>query len=193
MRSDAARRREAIVRAARKLFAAHGSTVALDAVADAAGVGIATLYRNFGSRSELIDVVVMAVLADIRTVAVAAAEAVEAGEDDAWARFVDDLVGLDIGALTEALSPTIGDGLAADIREAQDQALADVARVLEAARARGDVDDTLTPIELVLAVGILSRPQTSTVAALAPDLGARLVHLVVRAMTPPASGAPSGA
>ena len=193
MRSDAARRREAIVRAARKLFAAHGSTVALDAVAEAAGVGIATLYRNFGSRSELIDVVVMAVLADIRAVASAAAEATESGEEGAWARFVDDLVGLDIGALTEALSPTIGDALAADIREAQDQALADVARVLEAARARGEVDDTLTPIELVLAVGILSRPQTSTVAALAPDLGARLVHLVVRAMTPPASGAPSGA
>lgn len=193
MRSDAVRRRESIVREARRLFAAHGSTVALDVVAEAAGVGIATLYRNFASRSELIDVVVLSVLADIRSVAQTAAVALQDGGEDVWAGFIEHLVDLDLGALTEALSPIVGAELSVEIRQTQAAALEDFALVLDEARRRGFVDDILSPTELVLAVGILSRPQPQTVAALAPDLGARLVRLLVKAMRPVGDGAPSGA
>ena len=66
MRADAAKRRQLIVQEARRLFAAHGSDVALEAVAEAAGVGIATLYRNFDSRAALADEVALAILADMR-------------------------------------------------------------------------------------------------------------------------------
>lgn len=186
MRSDAVRRRESIVREARRLFAAHGSTVALDVVADAAGVGIATLYRNFTSRAELIDVVVLSVLSDIRSVAQTAQDALREEGEQAWVDFVEALVELDLGALTEALSPLVGDELSANLRERQSEALGDVAAVLSQARDRGFVGDILSPTELVLAVGILSRPQPQTVAMLAPDLGARLVRLLVTAMRPQA-------
>lgn len=47
LRSDAARNREAILAAARRLFAKHGFDVSMDAVAKEAGVGRGTLYRNF--------------------------------------------------------------------------------------------------------------------------------------------------
>jgi AcrR family transcriptional regulator len=184
MRSDAVRRRESIVREARRLFAAHGSTVALDVVADAAGVGIATLYRNFATRADLIEVVVLSVLADVRAVAQGALHALPEGGEEKWADFVEALVDLDVGALTEALSPHVGDRLPAEIRETQAEALDDVAAVLDEARARGFVADILSPTELVLAVGILSRPQPDTVALVAPDLGARLVRLLVKAMRP---------
>lgn len=54
MRSDARRRREKIIDSACVLLAKHGQQIKLDEVAANAGVGIATLYRNFPTRNALI-------------------------------------------------------------------------------------------------------------------------------------------
>lgn len=53
-RQDAARNRERILCAARRLFDERGAgCVSMDDVAEAAGVGKGTLFRRFGSRSAL--------------------------------------------------------------------------------------------------------------------------------------------
>jgi AcrR family transcriptional regulator len=53
-RADAARNRERILCAARRLFAERGAAcVSMDEIADAAGVGKGTLFRRFGSRASL--------------------------------------------------------------------------------------------------------------------------------------------
>lgn len=52
-RKDAAARRSALLEAAAIEFAEQGYTVPLDAIADRAGVGRATLYRNFADRTQL--------------------------------------------------------------------------------------------------------------------------------------------
>ena len=56
-RADAARNFDAILAAGRKAFAAGGADVSLDEVARQAGVGVATLYRNFPSREDLAEAV----------------------------------------------------------------------------------------------------------------------------------------
>lgn len=53
VRKDAKERRERIVTAAARVFARNGYAVALDAIAVEAGVGRATLYRNFADRCQL--------------------------------------------------------------------------------------------------------------------------------------------
>ncbi len=53
-RSDAARNTELLLSAAKKLFADRGPDVALDEVARLAGLGNATLYRHFPTRSDLL-------------------------------------------------------------------------------------------------------------------------------------------
>jgi AcrR family transcriptional regulator len=70
LRRDAQRNREAIVAAARQLFCDQGLEAPLDEIARRAGVGIATLYRRFPSRVELLD----AVLADTLQAHIEAAE-----------------------------------------------------------------------------------------------------------------------
>jgi AcrR family transcriptional regulator len=60
LRRDAQRNLDAIVAAARQVFCDHGLEAPLEEIARQAGVGIATLYRRFPSRVELLD----AVLAD---------------------------------------------------------------------------------------------------------------------------------
>jgi AcrR family transcriptional regulator len=57
MRADAARNRELILDAAAEVFAQRGPDVALEEVAAEAGVGIATLYRRFATREELLEAV----------------------------------------------------------------------------------------------------------------------------------------
>jgi AcrR family transcriptional regulator len=53
MRRDARERRDALVRAAAECFTDKGYTVPLEEIADRAGVGRGTLYRNFKDRMAL--------------------------------------------------------------------------------------------------------------------------------------------
>lgn len=54
LRADAARNVERILRAARQTFDELGADASLEDIATRAGVGVATLYRRFPNRSELI-------------------------------------------------------------------------------------------------------------------------------------------
>jgi AcrR family transcriptional regulator len=56
-RIDAARNRERVLEAAKKVFSAGGPGASLEAVARQAGVGIGTLYRHFPTREALFDAV----------------------------------------------------------------------------------------------------------------------------------------
>ena len=56
-RADARRNYEKLVVAAREAFAAGGADTSLEEVARHAGVGIATLYRNFPQRAALLEAV----------------------------------------------------------------------------------------------------------------------------------------
>jgi AcrR family transcriptional regulator len=67
VRSDARRNREKLVTAARDAFTAADGTVALEAIARDAGVGIGTLYRHFPTREALVEAVYAAELDDVAT------------------------------------------------------------------------------------------------------------------------------
>ena len=59
LRRDAQRNRDAILSAARQVFCDQGLEAPLEEIARRAGVGIATLYRRFPSRTELLDTVLV--------------------------------------------------------------------------------------------------------------------------------------
>ena len=78
LRLDAVRNQERILAAAAAAFAELGADVTLDEVARRAGVGIATVYRRFRNRDQLVRAVVAHVLtAEIEPVA-------EVETDDPW-------------------------------------------------------------------------------------------------------------
>jgi AcrR family transcriptional regulator len=66
MRADARRNRDAILRAAREIFGLEGVLASIDKIAIKAGVGNATLYRNFPTREDLLAAVMEADLADAK-------------------------------------------------------------------------------------------------------------------------------
>ncbi|MFL4490134.1 TetR/AcrR family transcriptional regulator [Streptomyces sp. VTCC 41912] len=55
LRADARRNRERILEAAVRAFSERGADVPIDAIAKAAGVGSATLYRHFPTREALVE------------------------------------------------------------------------------------------------------------------------------------------
>jgi AcrR family transcriptional regulator len=75
-RADARRNFDALLAAAREVFAEDGTSASLEEIARRAGVGIGTLYRNFPTRQDLF-------------------EAVYVDEVDALARVAEELAGLD--------------------------------------------------------------------------------------------------
>src|SRR5580692_2350886 len=54
-RADAERNREKILAAARSAFADPGAEISMAEISRRAGVGMATLYRNFPGRRELLE------------------------------------------------------------------------------------------------------------------------------------------
>src|SRR5260221_12985434 len=77
LRADAARNRAAIVAAAREVFAEQGLQAPLEEIALRAGVGIATLYRRFPAREQL---VAAALTEKVTQYAEAAADALAAAD-----------------------------------------------------------------------------------------------------------------
>lgn len=64
MRADARRNREAVLSSARECFESEGVFASLDGIAVRAGVGNATLYRNFPTREDLLAAVMQAQIDD---------------------------------------------------------------------------------------------------------------------------------
>lgn len=84
LRADAARNRQALIDAAQRLFISRGLSVTLDDIAAEAGVNVATAYRNFANKGEL----VQAFLQQISEQAIAIAEEA-AALDDPWQGLTD--------------------------------------------------------------------------------------------------------
>ncbi|MFC5827227.1 TetR/AcrR family transcriptional regulator [Nonomuraea insulae] len=82
-RADAARNFDALVAAARDAFAELGADASMDEIARRAGVGNATLYRNFPTRDALVEVVY---LSEVQAVCEYAEEL--AGADDPFGALV---------------------------------------------------------------------------------------------------------
>lgn len=76
----------------------------MESIAEASHVGIGTLYRNFAARPELVEEVTLDMLQDVQQAAEHAAEGLSRGETRAWQEFLDALIELNLGALSESLS-----------------------------------------------------------------------------------------
>lgn len=182
MRADAAERRSKIVVAARQVFAAQGEEVALDVVAHSAGVGIATLYRNFSSREELAEEVTRSILLDIRNAALEALPALDTKGVEAWNAFVHALIGLNLGALSSALARYETGELSNELRKLQQQVLSDIERMLSSAAEMGLVRNNLTALELVLLLGLVTEPKSEAVRAHVPDFVTNVTAVLLNGM-----------
>lgn len=182
LRAHARRNRENLIAAARAAFATGGPTVALESIAQRAGVGIATLYRHFPTREALVEAVYAAELDDVTSNAHhllerhAPAEALRAWMGR-YAQFsatkngvIDALrAGWDAGRIT---------------RPTRERITAEIATILEAGAQSGTLrSDTAAEDVTALLLGVLLSTAREACAQ-TPGQVARLLDLVVDALRP---------
>lgn len=169
MRADAQRNRAQILRAAREVFADQGPDAPLDEIARTAGVGIATLYRRFPERDDLIREVAVDVLTALAE-AVHEAEATHDEPFEALRRFMHSALDLKVGAVMPALAGRIVvdevlDGVSLD-------AVGPVQALLLRARAAGRLRPDVEFGDIALAVARLSRP----LLVMPPEMDEAMAH-----------------
>ncbi|MEV5611872.1 helix-turn-helix domain-containing protein [Streptomyces sp. NPDC052225] len=159
-RADAVRNRERIVAAARELLVEYGTELPLDEVARRAGVGNATLYRNFKDRGELMHHVVLTVTDHVTEHAEQALAAEEAGEKTAFEAlraFVHLAADERIGALCPMLNATF-DKEHPDVLASLDRLTVGIEELIGRARTSGQLRTDVGVGDLMIALSQLTRP-----------------------------------
>ncbi|MDQ2839206.1 MAG: TetR/AcrR family transcriptional regulator [Actinomycetota bacterium] len=171
LRADARRNHDSILVAARDLFLERGAGVALEDIAQRAGVGIGTLYRRFTDRDTLMQAVVL----DALTRTAQAAEQALTEEPDSFAalrRYMHAALQLRVSAvipvLLERVDLNTGPGRVA--REASARA---VQQLIDAAHADRSLPPDVTFGDIGLMLVRLARPLPGPIP---PELNDRLAH-----------------
>ncbi|WP_329622874.1 TetR/AcrR family transcriptional regulator [Streptomyces sp. NBC_01255] len=162
-RADALRNRERIVTAAREMFVEFGPQVPYDEVARRAGVGNATLYRNFPERTDLVREVVLSLMARVTELAESAAEE-EADTFAALRRFTHAAADERIGALCPMLDGAF-DNDHPDLTVERERLEEAVQGLVERAQRAGRLRSDVGVGDLMVAVSQLTRPLPGTPCA----------------------------
>jgi len=178
-RSDAALRRAQLLDAADAIFGEHGVTAPLDLVVERAGVGRATLYRNFPDRAALIEALLQRTLARID------AHVKELGSrDDALfallggmaARIVESPALVDYWRAVDRNDPAI--------RAARERIHALLEAPLQRAIAAGLCRADLRPSDISLVSGMLGAALRGRTREERADLAARAMDLLHDGLAP---------
>jgi AcrR family transcriptional regulator len=176
LRADAARNRQAIVDAARAVFAERGLDASLDEIARRAETGNATLYRRFPTRSDL----VAAVFADRMTEHCDAVETALADPDpwEGFAGYVRAAAAMQTRDRGIADLVTMELKTAPEIDKLRTEAFDGLVRLVERAQAAGALRADFTTQDVVLLLmanaGLVERGHGVAEAA-----SARLVHVLL--------------
>lgn len=158
-RADALRNRERIVTAAREMFVEFGSEVPIDEIARRAGVGNATVYRNFPDREALVREVVCSVMD--RTAEAAELALAETGDAfEALERFVHVAADERLNALCPMMASTF-DQRHPDLEAARERVEQLTEEIMDRAKAAGLCTDVGVG-DVMIAVTQLSRPLAGT-------------------------------
>lgn len=176
LRVDAARNRGRIVEAAEAAFAKRGLEVPLEDVAGDAGVGIATLYRRFPSRDDLIAACFERRVAEY---ARAAEEALEA--PDGWTGFcayverICEMQAADRG-LKDVLTRTFPNAKALEAHRKRGYDL--LVRLIERGQREGSLRSDVVPEDFVLLL-MANAGVVQGAGVAAPDAWRRFLGLML--------------
>ncbi|MFJ5777682.1 TetR/AcrR family transcriptional regulator [Streptomyces sp. NPDC093094] len=190
LRADALRNRERIVTAAREMFTEFGPDVPLDEIARRAGVGNATVYRNFPDRDALVREVVCSVME--RTVAAAEDALAETGDAfEALERFVHAAAAERVSALCPMVESTF-DKNHPDLEASRLRCEQLIGEIMDRAKAAGQLRADVGIGDLMVAVAQLSRPPAGTLCLNADRFVHRHLQLFLDGLRAPARSALPG-
>jgi AcrR family transcriptional regulator len=178
LRCDAEANRDRIIEAARKVYRREGLSASMASIARAAGVGIATLFRRFPTRTELIAAAFEDAMEENRAAAVAAA-----GRESAWDGFreyVETVCALQADNRGFAEVLTMNFGSAKDLERKRQEGFAAFTGLIERAKAEGRLHEDFVPEDLPILLMANAGVLTAAGEA-AGEASRRLVAQMLRA------------
>jgi AcrR family transcriptional regulator len=162
--AEARRNDKAVLEAARDVFSEHGAGAPISAVAERAGVGMGTLYRRYGSKTELLRRLCLLAMEQALEAACAALKA-----PDAWtglAIFVRDSVEIRSGALA-ALAGQVD--VTPEMRATAERGIAAVSQIVARAQRDGSLRADVTPLDISYLIEAFSRRPPAPAATYADE------------------------
>lgn len=187
MRADARANRQDLLAAASTLLQEQGAGMSLRAVAQAAGVGVGTLYRHFPSRSELLGAVVDEMAGLITGIMTRFLEGDGEGDvRERWHRLARELAEVNLCSLVTARNSI----KAKDrppvrlLEDAEDEILALADRCVALAVREGLVEADLTGARYFGGLLAVTRPLTVPFEEVQPGHREWLLDVYVRGLRP---------
>ena len=155
-RSDAARNREALVRAATAAVHREGPHVTMATIAADAGVGIGTLYRHFPAREDLLNFLAHRSFEQVLS-NVQGAESGDLTAGDALRHFIEAA----IAQRNQLVLPLHGGPpvTAPETLAVRDQVHHAVQRIIDRGRMDGTISQDVTPRDVVVFGAMLAQPR----------------------------------
>ncbi|MFV8380274.1 TetR/AcrR family transcriptional regulator [Corynebacterium hindlerae] len=184
MRADARRRREAIIEAAKTVFAAGPDSGTLEDVAKVAGVGIATVYRNFRDKDALLIALLDDLLAAIVTLQEDTLASFESLPERKWHAYAHGLIDLGLAPLIVKASDDTVRELLPHFLEFRDQITANNRRIVGLARQHGLVRADISSALFINGIIQAARPAVTTILPAVPNVETQLVDIVLTGLRP---------
>jgi AcrR family transcriptional regulator len=183
-RADAERNRRRLLDAAQELFRERGLEVGVGEIAERAGIGRGTLFRNFPTKEDLIAAIVLERMQEAIERGNALCDAADPGE--ALFEYLEYMAG------TQQVSRSLFEALAdtwlanVDIRAGHEQVIDTLDRLLRQAQGAGAVRDDITAVDLMMLLkGVCEA--ANALSQTGPDMIPRHLDLVRAALLPPAT------
>lgn len=179
MRQDARENRERILAAAEEVFGAHGGAGSTEEVARRAGVGIATVFRHFATKEELIEAALLRHFDQLTERADALTH--NADQSAAWQTLLRTMI--ETGATKLTLASTLDDHgrLPRSVANASNRLKAAVGAVLLQAQEAGAVRPSVTVEEVYLLIRGLA--QASATMPVQPATLDRAIAVVLTGLS----------
>jgi AcrR family transcriptional regulator len=187
LRADAERNRRRLLDAAEALFRERGLDVGVGEIAQQAGVGRGTLFRNFPSKEHLIAAIVIERMGDA---ARAGRELLTSTDPSAAVfTFLEDIIGRQ--QLDRGLFEAVGDTFLAnaEIRAAYADLIGALEELVTRAQAAGAIRPDIAALDVMMMTKGICQAAGSF-AHVDPDLGARQLDLVRAAISSPGEARP---
>jgi AcrR family transcriptional regulator len=188
LRADAERNRRRLLEVAAAMFSERGLDVGVGEIAERAGVGRGTLFRNFASKEDLIAAIVVERMNEVA----ADGRALLEDEDPAGALFgfLEEMAGRH-QQVDRALFEAVTDAFMAndEIRAAYAAVIETVGLLLERAQSTGAVRADVSAIDVVMLVKGACQAATSF-QMIDPEIGGRQLDLMRAALSAPAATRP---
>jgi AcrR family transcriptional regulator len=185
LRADAERNRRRLLDAAESLFSERGLEVGVGEIAETAGVGRGTLFRNFPTKEHLIAAIVAQRMNEANERGRELIGADDPGE--ALFMFLDEMVGFQ--QLNRALFEAVADEFLANeqIRAAYDELVNTLAEMLSRAQDAGAIRGDVGALDVLMLVKGVCQAAMSF-QQVDPGIAERQMDLVRAALAPPAGG-----